>query len=499
MVEKFAENKQIKNLGASTEDIMANGKTIAKMWKEAERMRQVLSANAETQASFEGLYDEDVNFKYKMTRVAFEAMAVGFEAQVKEPVLKALKAAKLEVQDLDSIILHGGVVRTPLVQRALETVVGKVEKLRTNVNSDEAAAFGAAFKGAGISSSFRVKEIRTSEAAIMPISANWDLDGKLREQKLFVETSLSGVEKQFPLKVSKDFSFTFKQQTGDAPGRIDGEEAFLEGQSTNLTTSIKELVEKHGCDAAEISAQINIRLSPIDTLPEVTRGSVSCEVADKKGMVDNVKGLFGFGSKNDQEVLSDEDVETVEASTSEASTTTSSANAKSTKSTSTAAGEKAKALETKKVTVNFGVSMTPSGAPNAKKQLQTIKDRMKAFDKSDKDRKAREEALNTLEGYTYRVRDLLENEAFIAVSTEAQRSDLESKRQAASDWLYGDGSNAKTSEFKKRLREIEGLVDPILGRREESAQRPEQVEILRQTIEQTKNLINGLKDSAAEA
>jgi hypothetical protein len=33
--------------------------------------------------------------------------------------------------------------------------------IRTNVNADEAAVFGAAFKGAALSPSFRVKDIRT--------------------------------------------------------------------------------------------------------------------------------------------------------------------------------------------------------------------------------------------------------------------------------------------------------------------------------------------------
>jgi hypothetical protein len=44
--------------------------------------------------------------------------------------------------------------------------------------------------------------------------------------------------------------------------------------------------------------------------------------------------------------------------------------------------------------------------------------RLAAFDASDKARRVREEVLNSLEAFTYRARDLVEDESFIAVSTQ---------------------------------------------------------------------------------
>ena len=496
MVSQLADSKQIRALGASEEDIKAHGRTIAKMWKEAERMRQVLSANTETQASFEGLYNEDVNFRYKLSRAMFESMAAAFEDRVKYPVLQALEMAKLEVNDIDSFILHGGAVRTPFVHKALESVVGKAEKLRTNVNSDEAAAFGAAFKAAGISPSFRVKEIRTSEAGIMPVSLSWVSEGKERAQKLFVPTSTAGSEKQVPIRSLDDISLTLNQHLPDG---VDSTRTLpiTRAQSKNLTASVKELTDKYGCETSDITTQFHIRLSPVDALPEVTRGSVSCDVLDKKGMVDNVKGLFGFGSKKEEGETSSE-AETVSLDPEvEASSTSSAIDSKSTTS---ASEEKQKAPEKKKVTVNVAVAKEFVGTASVSdSELLRIRERMKAFDKSDKDRKRREEALNTLEGYTYRVRDMLENEGFIAVSTEKQRSALESMNKEASDWLYGDGTEAKTAEFKKRLRELEDLVKPIQIRKEEAVTRPEQVDSLRKSIQQTKDFVKSLKETAEKA
>ena len=502
MVSKLAETKQVQALGVSQEDIIAHGRTIAKMWKEAERMRQVLSANTETSASFEGLYHEDVNFRYKISRSSFESMAAGFDERVKYPVMQALEMAKLGIEDLDSVILHGGAVRTPFVYKALESLVGKGDKLRTNVNSDEAAAFGAAFKAAGISPSFRVKEIRTSEVATMPVSMSWVLDKKEKQQQLFVPTSLAGFEKQIPFRSLEDFSFSFSQQVVEGTGSSKTI-PLTRIQTKNLTASVKELMDKYGCEAADISTQFSIRLSPVDTLPEVTRGSVSCEALEKKTVVDNVKGLFGFGSKKEgEEVLSDTDTESLESVVEASTTTTTSSDSKVTESASekAKAEEKSKPPEKKKVTVYVGYTTEQTASPPIDDaELQRIRGRMKAFDTSDKDRKLREEALNTLEGYTYRVRDMLDNDGFIAVSTEKQRAALETKNKAASEWLYGDGSDAKTAEFRARLKELQDLVKPIELRKEEAGTRPQELENLRKSIEQTKSFVNTLKESAEQA
>jgi hypoxia up-regulated 1 len=500
MVSKLADHKQIKAIGASVDDIASHGRTIAKMWKEAERMRQVLSANSETQSSFESLYDEDVNFRYKITRTAFEEMAASFDDRVKFPVLQALEAAKLEISELDSIILHGGATRTPFIQKTLESLIGKAEKVRNNVNSDEAAAFGAAFKGASLSASFRVKEIRTNETAVFPVTLSWVTDGKEKNQKLFIPTSTTGFEKQIPLRLQDDFSFTLSQQVSDG---VDSTRAIpISRISTkNLTASVKELNEKYGCEATDVTTQFTIRLSSIDGLPEVIRGSVSCETLETKkgGVVDGVKGLFGFGNKKDgQESSKDEpdegfiesQTETIQSETS--STASESATAK--------AEEKPKALEKKKVVIHVGfVTETIGNTKISGPELQKIKSRMKAFDTSDKDRKKREEALNSLESYTYKVRDMIEDEKFIAASTNEIRSEIESKGKSASEWLYGDGASAKTAEFKARLKELEDLVNPIVARKEEIKQRPGLIDGLKTSLEQTKSMVKALKDSAAKA
>lgn len=49
------------------------------------------------------------------------------------------------------------------------------------------------------------------------------------------------------------------------------------------------------------------------------------------------------------------------------------------------------------------------------------------MDATDRQRRAREEARNSLESFVYRVQDFLQNEEVLLVSTDSQRAELSSK------------------------------------------------------------------------
>lgn len=498
MVRQFVDTKKIKALGTTAEHVKEHGRTMAKLWKEAERIRQVLSANSETSASFEGLFYEDANFKYKLTRNDFEQLASSYAERVQEPIRQALAAAKLSMADLESVILHGGAVRTPFVQKQLEAVVGDAGKLRTNVNADEAAVFGAAFKAAGLSTSFRVKDIRVADSPGYTIG--WGIDGKDRVQTLFTPLSQIGAEKQVSFPKVEDFFFTLYQQipqdrTSDSPNR-----PVLQLQTRNLTASVAQLSEKFGCAAANISTKFSIRLSPSNGLPEVTEGFVSCEVEDlekRGGVVDGVKGLFGFGSKKgDQQPLQDEiEIDSGSPTSNVGSATTSSPAEGETSNPDAKPHEPAKELKKRTETIYLDFSTEPQGIPPLSKlELQRIKDRLAAFDASDRSRLLREEAFNTLESFTYRARDLVSDQSFIAASTEQQRKEIEEKSQSASEWLYGEGVEASRETLKARLKELRDLVNPVQKRKEEAVKRPEQIRLLKEALDQTKTLVGVVRE-----
>ena len=499
MINKITSTAHMKNLEVLPKHVRAHGRTMAKLWKEAERIRQVLSANTEISTSLESLYDEEFNFKYKLSRADFEQLASAYLELVQKPIIEALGIAKLSLADLESVILHGGAVRTPFVQKQLEAVIKDSDKIRTNVNADEAAVFGAAFKAAAISPSFRVKEIRASDSAVYPVSASWSIDGKEKQQKLFVPTSQVGAEKQVSVKATADFSFTLSQQPSS--GSFDLRISVV--KTENLTDSVKYLANKFGCSLSDVSTKFAIRLSPVDGLPEITSGSVGCEVTEteikKGGVVDGMKGFLGFGSKKgDQEPLREDDNAESSPSTVESETSKSSLPIESNTAGSVVDGdvkeEKPKELKKKTETIAVGFSTELVGSQGVKPDSQKrMKARLTAFDKSDRSRMLREETLNNLEGYTYKIRDILEDKAFVAVSTEEQRDGIEEKSNDASIWLYGDGADANREALKARLDELRGLVAPIQKRKDEASKRPSEIQKLQDALAQASTMVTVVK------
>ncbi|TVY80538.1 Hypoxia up-regulated protein [Lachnellula suecica] len=514
MIAKFVASPAAKKLSATVEAVQAHGRAAAKLLKEAERLRQVLSANANTQASFEGLY-EDVDFRYKITRAEFEKLAEAHAARVGVAMQNALDVAGLEVKDLDSVILHGGAIRTPFVQKELEKFIGSADKIRTNVNSDESAVFGAGFRGAGLSPSFRVKEIRTSEAAAYAAGIKWtNIYEKPQHQRLWQPTSFLGAEKQYSFKNQKDFTIDFYQHVAGSENVSPGsaEKELLTLTTQNLTESVALLKEKFSCTDGDINVKLTTRLSASTGLVEVVKAVVDCEVEEiegKAGMMDNVKNMFGFGKK-DQAPLTDDDDLAESVSSSSTESTDSSTSTSSSSASASPSGKDSKDAKSKdakdakpKITKRFEIiplkyTIDIKGLPQLPaSEITRMKERIAAFDDSDRSRRLREEALNQLEGFTYKVRDLLDNEDFVAASTPEERATLETKSKAASEWIYSGGSEASREELKTKLKEMKDIVGPIQTRKDEAVTRPEQLKNLQDALNQTKTMIAGIEEQIA--
>ncbi|KFY72162.1 hypothetical protein V499_07688 [Pseudogymnoascus sp. VKM F-103] len=505
IVAQFVESKKAKAASISAESVHRQGRATAMLWKQAEKLRQVLSANAESQTGFEGLYD-DIDFKYKLTRTDFEKLASSHADRVAPTIKMALERAKLELSDIDSIILHGGATRTPFVQKELELLVGKSDKLRSNVNSDESAVLGAAFRGAGLSPSFRVKDIRTYEAAGYAVSMQWtNINLKLQKQRLYTPQSHLGAEKVVSFQNLEDFDVHFYQHIDNAgEGTFSGERELVKLATKNLTATVAELKDNRGCEATDIVTKFGVRLNVLNGEVEITGATAQCEVDEDPnagGVVDGVKGLFGFGAKkSDQDIFEDAEIVSDAETSTESSTTTSTAKKSSTSSGAAASSAAADAKPKKRlVAIPLDFELVKKGYPALPAEvLFNKKERLVAFDDSDHVRKQQEEALNQLEGYTYRVRDLLTDDAFIGASTEAERKPLADLAEAIGDWLYEEGTGATREVLKAKLGEMKAIVNPIERRKDEAAKRPEQIKNLKESLDSAESVIKLVKEKIVE-
>ncbi|KAJ1338053.1 hypoxia up-regulated 1 [Microdochium nivale] len=507
MLAKFIESPAAKKAGVAVKDVEAHGRAMAKLVKDAEKVRHVLSANTETQTSFEGLF-QDVDFKYKISRAEFEALTEAHAIRVEAVIKQALETADLDISQLDSIILHGGASRTPFVQKQLEKIAG-ADKLRSNVNSDEAAVFGAGFRAAEISPSFRVKEIRVFDGAFYPVGIKWPGPrGRPNQQRLWNQRALLGTApKEITFANHEDFSVNFFQALTSPDGKLVDQEMQVMTMK-NLTASVASLIEKNGCADADIQFKVQLKLNMIDGEVEVVKAAVECEAdAEKEGIMDGVKNLFGFGKKDQQPLKEgEEEVESVvsESTTDSTDTATTSSSKTTTSGSSSGSVEPAESSPAakKKVTVVVPVEfiLEDTGAPQlSKAEFTSAKDRLKAFENSDRARRLREETLNQLEGFTYKIRDLLEKEDFIGASTDKERTLLEKKAHDASEWLYDDGADASHDTLRSRLKQLKDIVNPIEKRASEVADRPKLVKALQDTLGQTDSFIVNIKEKIAAA
>lgn len=89
------------------------------------------------------------SIKYDLTEEELDAMSMPLIERTMIPLKKALNDADLTKDQIDEVILVGGMTRMPKIRKVVEEFFGK--KPNTDINPDEAVALGAAIQGAVMS------------------------------------------------------------------------------------------------------------------------------------------------------------------------------------------------------------------------------------------------------------------------------------------------------------------------------------------------------------
>lgn len=98
LANKFNEVKKTKN------NVFENPRAMAKLLKEAGRVKNVLSANSEHYAQVEGLLDDE-DFKVLVTREDLENLCKDLFDRIKNPIDQALKTAGLSLDVVNQVSL----------------------------------------------------------------------------------------------------------------------------------------------------------------------------------------------------------------------------------------------------------------------------------------------------------------------------------------------------------------------------------------------------------
>ncbi|KAJ1559160.1 Hypoxia up-regulated protein 1, partial [Cladochytrium tenue] len=387
---------------------------------------------------------------------------------------------------IESVVLVGGGVRVPFVQTTLKTFAGS--KLAQNLNQDEALVLGAGLRAAALSPQFRVREAKIRDFSADAMEIVYEMDGKgmlnlrgkvelmmvgsspgkLLHTTIFGSNSALGTKKLMNFQRTSDFNLSVSSKSS---GR-----AFLVANISGLTDAAQKYATK---ESPAVKVQVELTESGTISLSDATAVfEIDQAKAESPTLADTVLNFFGGGKKKEAEEDETEDgPPPEEVKTPE-------------KSNNTAKSDSTKKVVTEKVKLNLSVKYLEGLAATDKAASRTKLDQMDAQDAA---RRAREEAVNSLEAFIYQCKDFIYTDEVENVTTEEQRESFLAKVAEAQDWLDDDGTTAKLEDLRKKLQGLKSEHSPILRRRDELRRRPAAVEELRNATVTYSQLVTALK------
>lgn len=544
--------KKFNEQGKTKSDVFGSPRALAKLFKEAARLKNVLSANAEHYAQVEGLLD-DVDFKLLVTRDDFEEMCADLFDRIQKPVEQALKTSGLDMNVISQVILVGAGTRVPKVQERLAAAVGL--ELGKSINTDEAAALGAVYKAADLSTGFKVKKFLTKDAVIFPVQVMFERELENGAGTKQIRRILFGPMNPYPQKKVLTFNkhmndFSFYVGYGDLDHLPEHE---IQALSTlNLSrvdlTGVSEALSKHkdahGVESKGIKAHFSmdesgvLLLSGVELALEKTVSPEEQEV-EAEGTLSKIGStiskLFTSSDEKKDEQKEEKEEEKPEDKASEDTSGKEGqaggdgagqegdgkdSDGKEQKSgDDKPAGEKAEAAEktakegadkadAKNVTKPaekkpkivmlkepINAAEERSGVPPLNdEQFQVSLKKLESLNEFDEQRKRRESALNALESFVFDAQNKLYADEYQAAGTEEELEKIKQSCSEVSDWLYEDGSEADAQAYEDKLSELKQLTRPLFRRVWEHQERPTALKSLAEILEMSSKFLDGAKN-----
>lgn len=214
----------------------------------------------------------------QLSRADFEKIVLELVEKTLKPCEAALKDAKIKKEDIDEIILVGGMTRMPLVQKKVEEFFGK--KPLQGVNPDEVVAIGAAIQGGVLGGD--VKDVLLLD--VTPLSLGIETMGS-------VSTKLIERNATIPTSKSQTFSTAADNQTSVEINVLQGErEMASDNKSLGRFTLDGIPPAPRGVPQIEVSFNID------------ANGIVNVSAKDKATSKEQKITITGGGSLSEEEI-----------------------------------------------------------------------------------------------------------------------------------------------------------------------------------------------------
>lgn len=493
-------------------DVLSKPKPAARLRKEAEKIKKVLSANPESPLNIECLMN-DVDVKGHITRDELEEIAQPVLERIKSTCRKVIDDAKLKDDEkLTAVELVGGSTRVPAFKNCVGEVFSEIGTvLRTTLNADECIARGCALMSAMLSPTFKVRDYVMTDIATHTLLADKVFgDGSPTETlKLVPKGNPVPCVKVMKFKSPGALTINVKyEDSSSLPATIGGDgqgsvccgylvdapidnEAKVHAKIRVTGSGILEMVSAQLVKEVEVEEEVVVKLAestPVatgksdaktngnGTPKDVPAGDVKeggdGENVNENGVKEDIKMDTEDDKKNEEEKKEEEKKEEAPAPV-----------------------VTEKRMVKKKKFTDLTITPLEVGGCGMTSELvmsSTEKEaKMKAHDNYIKERS---EAMNSLEAYVYDLRSRIDEYGgdLKEFGSTEMRDKLRKELDEIEEWIYSEeAEKASKSIFVEKRKVLMKKAYGLLMRKKEFDERPVRMRVLEGAMDKYKEVVVG--------
>ncbi|KAL4628400.1 hypothetical protein ACB092_05G235800 [Castanea dentata] len=425
-------------------DVYANAKASIRLRASCEKLKKVLSANAEAPLNIECLMDEK-DVKGFIKRDEFEKLSLNLLDRISVPCHKALLDSGLTVEKIHSVELVGSGSRIPAITRILTSLFNR-EPSRT-INASECVARGCALQCAMLSPIYRVREYEVQDA--FPFSIGFSTkEGPICT---LLNSALLQKHRSFPsikiLCLHRTDTFHMEAYYADL-------NELPAGVSPKISSSMIGPFQVSNMEATKVKVRVQLNIHGIVTV-------VSASLLEDNVDDDSL-------AKSDDHLTSAKMEAEANHGSSAVPNSAEDSNLKRMKPSSVSSGDGLRKSKFVK-RLDIPVSECVFGGI-AKAELSEAEKIEHQLVQQDLKMEHAKEMKNALESYVYEMRDKVLH-TYCGFSTESEREGISYNLQQTEDWLYEDGFDESVDAYTEKLEYLKKLVDPIENRYKEEEAR----------------------------
>lgn len=489
-------------------------KAMGKLRKEAERVKDILSANTMYKVGIQALHmDRDLMCVVNRADMEERAEKLGYWARLKGPIEEVLAQANLTKADIHRVEVVGGATRILRVKEAAKQFFER-EQLDGSLNGDEAAAFGATLYAAKQSTSFRLREFTITDAYPHAIGIRMGTEDaaeeaeaeaeegakKSKDKLLFKANTKFPHKKLITMSRGEDLLVSLGYREADGTSTADPIASFnISGVSAAVERLSKD-PKKTALGKPKLS--VTFALSPSGLL-EVSKSELALEMLETyddyelvpANQTDEEKEEEEKGAGEEKGEAKDEAAAAAEelAKAADAEGNATAANATANGSNATKMTRVKVEKERKRVHyTTLKAEVTPYGKtlPMSEGLVKAAIQRNAKLLEAERTRAYNAEAKNMLEAFIIETRSKVSSDEDVEkVSQEEERTTIAAEFEASEDWLYEEGKDLVAADYQKKKRELEKLTSPIFLRLTELEARPRVVKHANEAINWTKTML----------